>query len=121
MAFGAADSRSTSLALSPSLPLSLSPSLSSDAQMEEDDCMIDEPEGLNPGPEPLSPTHKRSRSDSEVNAAARAGFGRSTAGLLQQLQPGGHQARPLGLLGQQHQGHQAQAPRLSPQAQPPSL
>ena len=76
MAFGAADSRSASLALSPSLPLSLSPSLSSDAQMEDDDCMIDEPEGLNPGPEPLSPTHKRSRSDSEVNAAARAGFGR---------------------------------------------
>ena len=44
--------------------------------MEDDDCMIDEHEGLNPDPEPLSPTYKRSRSDSEVNAAARAGFGR---------------------------------------------
>ena len=119
MAFGAADSRSASLALSPSLPLSLSPSLSSDAQMEDDDCMIDEPEGLNPGPEPLSPTHKRSAKSTQLPALVLVDF--STAGLLQQLQPGGHQARPLGLLGQQHQGHQAQAPRLSPQAQPPSL
>ena len=39
--------------------------------MEDDDCMIDEPEGLNPGPEPLSPPHKRSRSDSEVMPSAQ--------------------------------------------------
>ena len=87
--------------------------------MEDDYCMIDEHEGLNPGPEPLSPTHKRSAKSTQLPALVLVDF--STACLLQQLQPGGHQARPLGLLGQQHQGHQAQAPRLSPQAQPPSL
>ena len=96
--------------------------------------MIDEHEGLNPGPEPLSPTHKRSAKSTQLPALVLVDF--STACLLQQLQPGGHQARPLGLLGQQHQGHQAQPlgllgqqhqghqaqpPRLSPQAQPPSL
>ena len=46
-----------------------------------------------------------------ITAAARAVLvDFSTAGLLEQLQPGG---RPLGLLGQQHQGHQAQPHRLS--------
>ena len=88
--------------------------------MEDDYCMIDEHEVLNPGPEPLSPTHKRSAKSTQLPALVLVDF--STAYLLQQLQPGGHQARPLGLLlGQQHQGHQAQPPRLSPQAQPPSL
>ena len=50
--------------------------------------MIDEHEGLNPGPEPLSPTHKRSAKSTQLPALVLVDF--STACLLQQLQPGGH-------------------------------
>ena len=68
-----------------SLPRALS---LSDAQMEDDYCMIDEHEGLNPGPEPLSPTHKRSAKSTQLPALVLVDF--STACLLQQLLPGGH-------------------------------
>ena len=87
-----------------SLPRALS---LSDAQMEDDYCMIDEHEGLNPGPEP--------QAICEVNAAARAGFGR----LFNSMPAATTAAR--GALGSAPRPPRPAAPRASgsaPQAQP---